>query len=303
MKNLEIREELQNLLPRLSESEYAGLEADIIAKGCISPIVTWNNVIVDGHHRYRICQAHGISFDTVSLEFQSLEEALFWAWTHQENRRNITPYQRAQIALRFKPMLEAKGKVNMVAGGGDRKSEQAKTGLTNLSDPIPEVNTRAELAKMAKVSEGNIVKVEFLEAHADDATKEKLLKGETTINKEYNRYKKQQPDPKPAKRKKVNAPPVVKEADEKPEVKLGLYLKPGEKSCAETCEPYVPRTTLTNIPQDKPDVLLANLEAHFREGFIEDLVLSALEYLRTEKGKKITDAMMRDLTKRLKNQQ
>ena len=88
------------------------MEADIIACGCISPIVVWNAAIVDGHNRYEICEKHGISFEVKSLEFASLDEARFWAWAHQENRRNLTPYQKAEIALLFKPMLVAKAQKN-----------------------------------------------------------------------------------------------------------------------------------------------------------------------------------------------
>ena len=120
MKTLNIHSELQTLLPALSEKEYAGLEKDILERGCLSPIVTWNDTIVDGHNRYAICQRHGILFEVKHLEFASLDDAKFWAWTHQENQRNLTSFQKSELALKFKPMLVAKAKENMAAGGDAR---------------------------------------------------------------------------------------------------------------------------------------------------------------------------------------
>ena len=270
---LVIHAELKDLLPPLSESEYAGLEADILKRGCLSPIVVWNAAIVDGHNRYEICQKHGIPFEVKPLEFASLDDAMFWVWTHQENRRNLTPYQRAKIALRFKPLIEAKAKVNMSAGGGDQKSEEAKSGLTNLSNPIKEMNTRSELARIADVSEGNIARVEFLEKHADDATKEKLCKGETTINREYKRAKEDTAQTEIEATPKKNVP------------------------CIEELN-YVHRTTLKDIRQDKPDHLLRNLASHFRKGFIADLILEGMDFLHEYEGEKATSPIIKELNKR-----
>ena len=51
------------LLPPLSDEQCAALEADILQNGCYSPIiVNENTVIIDGYHRYEICEKHGITF-------------------------------------------------------------------------------------------------------------------------------------------------------------------------------------------------------------------------------------------------
>ena len=183
--SLRIQPELQELLPPLSESEYAGLEADILKNGVLSPIVVWEGVIVDGHHRYAICQKHGLAFEIKNMTFDSMDTAKLWAWQHQDHRRNLTPFQRTEVALKFKPMIAAKGKANMSAGGGDKKS-----GLQNSVNPIYETNTRNEIANIANVSHDTVARVEFLTQHADEPTKQKLRKGDTTINAEYKRLKK-----------------------------------------------------------------------------------------------------------------
>jgi len=180
MKTLKIHSDLQTLLPPLSDAEYRGLEADILEHGCLSPLVTWNDTIVDGHNRYAICQDHELSFDTVELEFESLVDAKFWAWSHQEHRRNLTPFQRAEIALQFKPMLATKAK---------EKEATRKSTWQNSAESLPETNTRNEIAKIAGVSKDTVSRVEYLDEHADDETKQRLRNGETTINREYTRLR------------------------------------------------------------------------------------------------------------------
>ncbi len=190
MQNLTIIPELKNLLPPLSESEFSGLEEDIQKRGCLSPIVVWGDIIVDGHNRYDICQAHGIPFETRALEFDSLDEAKLWAWLNQEHRRNLTLYQRTQIALQFKPLFEAQGKANQSLAGGDKKNNEEKALQQNSAEAITEKNTRNKIAKLAGASHDTVSRVEFLETHADDETRQRLASGKTSINKEYQRVKK-----------------------------------------------------------------------------------------------------------------
>ena len=125
-RTLTILPEIANLLPPLSYDEMSGIESDILQRGVISPLVVWNNVLVDGHHRYKVCKKHSLPFAVRELEFDSLQSAKLWAWQHQENRRNLTPFQRAEMSLRFKPQIAERAKERQRMAGGYRKSEQAK---------------------------------------------------------------------------------------------------------------------------------------------------------------------------------
>ena len=56
---LKIDPEFVDKIPPLTAEEFQQLENNILADGLvISPIITWNDVIVDGHNRYEICHAH-----------------------------------------------------------------------------------------------------------------------------------------------------------------------------------------------------------------------------------------------------
>ena len=49
---LEIDPEFKTLIRPLRKDEYLQLEVNLTVDGCREPIITWNNIIIDGHNRY-----------------------------------------------------------------------------------------------------------------------------------------------------------------------------------------------------------------------------------------------------------
>ena len=96
MINLKIDPEFQSQIPPLTDDEYNQLEENILKEGkLLSPLIVWNNTLVDGHNRYEIVQEHPeISFSTMPLPFESREEVLAWICKNQLGRRNLTPEQK-----------------------------------------------------------------------------------------------------------------------------------------------------------------------------------------------------------------
>ena len=93
MINLKIDPEFQSQIPPLTNDEFKQLEENILKEGkLISPLIVWNNTLVDGHNRYAILQKHPeIYFSTMPLPFESREEVLAWICKNQLGRRNLTP--------------------------------------------------------------------------------------------------------------------------------------------------------------------------------------------------------------------
>ena len=185
MTDLIIDSEFRELLPPLTEELKEELEKDILKNGCLSPLVVWNKTLIDGHHRYDICMKHNIQFDLIQMEFKDRLEAMEWTWMHQKNRRNLTKYELAQIALKFKPVIEAKAKENQ----GKRNDLTSVRNLTKVNDEntgeIETIDTKKELAKIAGVSHDTIHKVEVIEEKAPEEIKQQVKKGELTINSAY----------------------------------------------------------------------------------------------------------------------
>jgi hypothetical protein len=107
---LVIKDDLKNLLPPLSAEEFAGLEASLLKDGCLSALIGWNNTVIDGHHRHEICTRHQIPYTVTNIDFDSLDDAKLWILRHQGNRRNLTPFQRIELALKFKDIVAARAK-------------------------------------------------------------------------------------------------------------------------------------------------------------------------------------------------
>ncbi len=179
--------EMAELLPPLTGEQLAALEADLLKNGCYSPvIVNEDMVIVDGHNRQALCEKHGVPYQMAVFSFEDLLEAKRWALDTQKGRRNLDKWELGKIALRLKPDVEARAKANMSAGGGDQKSEDAKSGLTTLSDPVSPVSTRKELADTVGIGEVTMGKVMQIDEHAPAAVKEALDSGDLSINQGYN---------------------------------------------------------------------------------------------------------------------
>ena len=99
MINLKIDPEFQSQIPPLTDDEFKQLEENILKEGkLLSPLIVWNNILVDGHNRYAILQKHPeIYFSTMPLRFENREEAVAWICRNQLGRRNLSPEQKRYL--------------------------------------------------------------------------------------------------------------------------------------------------------------------------------------------------------------
>ena len=112
---LTIDPEFQALIPPLSEEEFAALREDIILHGCCDPLKVWkgHNIILDGHHRFRICEELGISPPFIELEFPDRIEAKIWIIKNQRGRRNLNESQRAMLAVTLEALYSEQAEERM----------------------------------------------------------------------------------------------------------------------------------------------------------------------------------------------
>ena len=179
--------EMAELLPPLTGEQLAALETDILKNGCYSPvIVNEDMVVIDGHNRQRLCEQHGLPYQMAVFSFEDMLEAKQWALDTQKGRRNLDKWELGKIALRLKPDIEARARENMSAGGGDQKSEGAKSGCANSQNPISPVNTTKELADAVGIGHQTMSRVMQIDEHAPTAVKEALDSGDLSINQGYN---------------------------------------------------------------------------------------------------------------------
>ena len=171
--------EFKALIPPLSPEEYAQLEENCVRDGIRDPLVVWatnhgTQILVDGHNRWKIAAEHGgMHFDVIEKKFDTRADAEAWIIKNQLGRRNITAFVRSELALKLKPLIAAKGKVNNSKGGQG----------CQISD---KVDTKRELARAAGVSHDTIHKVETVIEKGTPEVKAKARSGEISINTAYN---------------------------------------------------------------------------------------------------------------------
>ena len=192
MINLKIDPEFQSQIPPLTDDEFKQLEENILKEGkLISPLIVWNNTLVDGHNRYEIVQEHPeISFSTMPLPFESREEVLAWICKNQLGRRNLTPEQK-------KFLIGKQYSVEHRKPGGNGNNQYTVTTEEPVqeelcqNDTVPptsaEASIRKQIAERNNVSESYVARsekfmhgVEILEQMVP-GMQEKILSGQFKV--------------------------------------------------------------------------------------------------------------------------
>ena len=99
ISDLIIDKEFESVIPPLDEQEFELLEESILQDGEIyHPLVVWDNIIVDGHHRYKILERHpGINYRVAKRYFENRYQAISWICLNQLGRRNLSSAQKTVL--------------------------------------------------------------------------------------------------------------------------------------------------------------------------------------------------------------
>lgn len=196
MRALTIDPEFSSIGPALSPDERAALEDSLKAEGCRDALVVWagQDVLLDGHNRYAICQEHGIEFRVLEMEFESRNHAIVWIVRNQCGRRNVTQAQKEAMTIQhMKPALKQIGLDKQVEGGINARSnscdnkvwaDSAQTLLASEQQKEPH-DTDATLATEAGTSERGIRQTAYILKHAPESLQVKYLDGSMTRDRAY----------------------------------------------------------------------------------------------------------------------
>jgi predicted RNA methylase len=158
MMELIILPEIQCRLMPLQPEELAELERSVLEEGIRDPLVVWRKdgqlILVDGHHRFRLAQKYGLSFQIVEREFRDLEEALIWVDRNQLGRRNLTDEQRAVVMGRLYKAVKQNPVLNLkqFQDNGDR--------VLNLSTRRGHAATARAIAEQVGVGQATVRRAE-----------------------------------------------------------------------------------------------------------------------------------------------
>jgi hypothetical protein len=159
--------------------------------GCLDTLKTWQGILVDGHHRYKICQKHSLSFQTEELFFDDREAVKIWMIRNQMGRRNITDAAKIKYALLSEEIERERAKKRMLSGKKAEKdpSENFRGGSGKVAEII---------GKMAGVSDRTVEKFRCIQEKASEDVVKALCEGtpvdgkKLSIDKVYREVQRQE---------------------------------------------------------------------------------------------------------------
>jgi hypothetical protein len=142
----------KNLLPPLTDEEYAALEASILEHGYWSayPVaLDEDGEVLDGFNRKSICEKHGIKYPTITVKGLSAVEKATFAIKSNTTRRQLSTAQRRQVLKRLIEIHEAdlKEQARQAQSEGGKKGAAKKASLTETTSDARARTAAAEASE------------------------------------------------------------------------------------------------------------------------------------------------------------
>jgi ParB-like chromosome segregation protein Spo0J len=183
--SLRLNPEYDKLLPKMSEEEFAELRTSIKTEGQHYPIIVNEDLeVLDGHHRFRVCNELGLEPDFEVRKFE--DKLLEKKFVIEANlrRRHLNNFQLVELAV---PLLEIEkelAKKRQAKGGKNGRDMQL--GLaSDDAEPEPKSKATEVVAKKAGVSTRTFERGKKIIEKASEDDKQKLRDGKTSISKVY----------------------------------------------------------------------------------------------------------------------
>lgn len=177
--NVSVSQEYEALLPKLPKEEYEALKFSIRNEGLHYPIiVNEKGTILDGHHRWRICQELQLDGKFEVKQFSTLLLEKKFVIESNLLRRQLTTFQRYEMS---KPLLEI-----------ERELAKQRMLLGKEGDPtlnLEEGEAVKKVAEQAGISPALYYQAMFIDKNAPQEDLEKLRSGERAISNLYKETK------------------------------------------------------------------------------------------------------------------
>jgi hypothetical protein len=191
---LSIHPQLRDIIPPLDDETFEKLEKNILKNGCLDAIKTWKGYILDGHNRYKICSHHKVSFKQIDMGFIIKDEpsALLWIIDNQLERRNLEGWQVFELK---KERVKTQGFTSNQHTDNSQTTEDHDT-TAGPYGPAKSYSTTGvyredkdkphrEEAQALGMGHTTYSKCKHIDKNASEEQKQKLRKGEATINSTY----------------------------------------------------------------------------------------------------------------------
>ena len=111
LEDIKISEEYYRLVPPLPTEEYNQLKSSIRTNGLYLPIIiNENGIILDGHHRFKVCNELKIQPKYKIKKFENKTDEIIFVGECNLQRRQLTPLQRIALVSKLEPFYKEKAK-------------------------------------------------------------------------------------------------------------------------------------------------------------------------------------------------
>jgi len=169
MRHPRITKEMRDLLIPLNKTEFTFLESNILDNGIREPLLTWNGILIDGHHRLKIAKKHKLPYKIKELSFDDAMDAKAFMTKNQLGKRNLNLFSKASLLIKtHQPLLARLAKENQ------------RNGVSRKSGKV--IDSDKELAKILGCSKDLIWRIKKINKLADNEILRKLNEGHISIN-------------------------------------------------------------------------------------------------------------------------
>ena len=184
---------LAELIPPMSGEEFSELCEDIHKNGQREAVTLYEGKVLDGRHRDRACSDLGI--EPTTREYDGDEPAAY-VLSLNVKRRNLTPSQRAAIAVEFLPELEEEAKKRQ--GEHLRSAPRDHLGHAKSGSLEPDLGkthrAREDAGALVGVSGATVDRARRVKERAPDDF-ERVKSGETTVRAADNKLRETPTEP------------------------------------------------------------------------------------------------------------
>jgi len=184
LAKLIINKEYKKLLPTLSKEEYEALKQSIQTEGQHFPItINPQNIILDGHNRYRICLELGLEpkYEVKSFPDGLLEQK--FVIEVNLRRRHLNDLQKTELGLPLEEINKELAKQRMSEAG--KIGRNIQLGVSSNELPPTEGQARDITAKTIGISATTYHRAKTILQKGSEKLKQKARKGQISINAAY----------------------------------------------------------------------------------------------------------------------
>lgn len=185
MKPLKVNPEYKELVPRLTDEEYAALETSILHyQRAFEPIkINKKDEILDGHTRFEICTKYSLYFDTQVMDFPTVNDEKIYIIEANLERRQLNDFNKTELYAKLEPLYTERSKEDK------EKQRNPETGkfepLCSNEHDGKKGKARDKVAKLAGVSPTTYHRAKTVLEKGSPETIQKARDGKISITRAY----------------------------------------------------------------------------------------------------------------------